>query len=138
MARFYSLCASSFLQDRELWESLAKNEEGHARRAEEFKLLVAAGKEDYEPDRFNVAQLNTYRTGLEAEIHRLEKGEIGRRQVLAIARDYEQTLVEKQFYRVVRSPRPEYLVISEEIECETRAHFQRLLDYLRDHFPPAE
>jgi rubrerythrin len=137
MARFYALCASSYPQDRALWEELAGNEEEHARRAEEFKQQVSARKEDYEPDKFNLAQLHTYRTGLEVETQRLRSGEIGRRSAVMIARDYEQTLVEKRFYKVVRSSRPDYLKISEDIERETRAHFQRLLDYIRDSFSPA-
>jgi hypothetical protein len=46
---------------------------------------------------------------------------------LSIAQDYENTLVEREFFRVVKSGLPEYLKIKETIETETGKHRETLI-----------
>lgn len=135
MARFYALCASAFPQDTELWDGLRRDEEEHARLVDELRQLAKEKKADYTLDKFNAALLNTYLAGIEDEIRRFKNGKIGRRQALSIAQDYERTLIERQFYNVVKGPQPEYGQISQRIDQETHTHFQKLRQYIQERFP---
>ncbi len=134
LARFYSICASSFPQDKDLWDGLARDEEEHARLVDELRQIVTERRAECAPEKFNPALLNTYLFGIKAEVDRLKKGEMGRRQALNIAKDYEHTLVENKFFKVIQSPLAEYEQISRRIEQETQAHFQRLLRYFQEKF----
>lgn len=106
VARLYSEFAIAFPEDHVLWEGLRDDEEGHAHRVDELKKLVAANREEFIPDKFNTAVLNTYLTGLNDNVRRLKNGEIKRHQAAVIAKDFENTLVEGSFYRVARSTLP--------------------------------
>ncbi|HOU48745.1 MAG: hypothetical protein GYA74_01165 [Acidobacteria bacterium] len=133
--RLYAGFAAAFPEDAPLWDVLRAEEEGHARRVDELKRLVEADRQAFHPDKFNPAALNTFLAGLRESLRKLEKGEIWRRQALAVAQDLENTLSERAFYRVVQSELPEFNKLVEDIDRETRAHQQRLLEFIRLHFP---
>lgn len=135
LSRLYAGFAAAFPEDAPLWRGLAYDEEGHALRVDELKALVVANRDAFHPDKFNSAALNTYMKGLEGNIQKLEEGRIGRRQALALALDFENTLVEAGFYRVVRSEIVQFERIAEIIEEETQRHRRTLIDYLNRVFP---
>ena len=134
VARLYAEFAAAFPEDRALWEGLISNEEGHARRVEELKGLVVSDRDAFEPDKFNPAVIKTYIAGLEDGIRRVKNSEIHRHQAVILARDFENSLVEGQFFRVVRIALPSFKQISGEIVRETQTHRPRLIDYLQTHF----
>lgn len=130
LGKFYGQCASSFPEDKLLWEKLEKDEENHVRLVAELKKIMSEKKENFELWKFNIFALKTYSKGLELQILRLEKGEVQRRNALFIARDYENTLVEKKFYAAVKSDDPEYKNIKNRIEKESESHLEKLNDYI--------
>jgi hypothetical protein len=79
--------------------------------------------------------LATFRKGIEDNINRLLRGEIGRRNAFFIARDHEKTLIEHSFYNAIKSENKDYLQIQKRIEIETQNHFQKLENYIQTLFP---
>jgi len=131
LGKFYGQCASSFPEDKLLWEKLEKAEEHHARLAAELKKIMSGKEEKFELWEFNIFALKTYSKGIELQILRLEKGEIQRRKALFIAQNYKNTLVEKKFYATVKSDDPEYKNIKNKIEKEAEFHLKKLNDYIK-------
>ncbi len=135
VAELYRRFAVSFAEDRVIWEDLSQDEEGHATMVSELKSVLLKNGSPLEVERTNLAALGTYRKGIEDQIDRLRRGELGRQKALFIARDFERTLVERRFYDLIRSANPEYRTIQEKIRKETELHLQKLENYIRTLFP---
>ncbi|MCX6573775.1 MAG: hypothetical protein NTX99_07255, partial [Candidatus Aminicenantes bacterium] len=82
VADLYRRFARFFPKDRELWEGLSRDEEGHAAAAAELKGLLAGVEAPKTVGRTNIAALSTSKKGLEYHVHRLERGEINRTKAL--------------------------------------------------------
>jgi hypothetical protein len=134
IAQLYTAFAAAFPEDALLWDDLRAEEIVHANRAAALKAMVVENRDAFAPDRFNPAVLKTYLSGLADNARRLKNNEIGRRQALVIARDFENTLVEGSFFRVVKSTLPEFEKLAEQIELETKVHKHKLDDYLKERF----
>jgi hypothetical protein len=130
VAELYRRFARFFPKDRELWESLSADEEGHAAAAAELKGLLAPDRAPSIHERVNLAALGTYKKGLEYHFHRLERGEINRTKALFTARDIERTLVEKAFYELVQSEDPNYRAGQARVDGETKSHLEKLEAYI--------
>lgn len=130
MESYYSACLSAFPEDKNLWEGLRAEEANHAAWIAGIKEVVSEKRDQFELGKFNIMALETYRSGLEAQIERIKKGEMKRINAMAVARDYENTLVEKKFFLVVKSSLPEFNALTEKIEAETSRHFSLLEDYI--------
>jgi hypothetical protein len=135
VAELYRLFAQAFPPDRIFWEELGRDEENHATLVTELKNTLFKNGWAFEVGKVNHLVLNTYRHGIEGQIKRLHRGELGRRNALFIARDFEKTLVEHGFYSLVRSENKDYLAIQARIQKETEAHLQKLENYILTLFP---
>ncbi len=130
IADLYRRFARFFPKDRELWEGLSRDEEGHAAAAAELKGLLAGAEAPKTVGRANIAALSTYKKGLEYHVHRLERGEINRTKALFTARDIEKTLVERAFYDLVQSDDPGFLAGRARVTGETKSHLEKLEGYI--------
>lgn len=128
---FYGRCAFFFPEDKHLWEELKSEEIKHAGQVEELTTIFTEKKEEFLLGEFNPVALKTYLEGIEDQRDRLEKGELTRDNALFIARDCEDTLVEKKFLRAVESDEPEFIRLTEQIEQEEKEHLEKLDDYIK-------
>jgi 1,2-phenylacetyl-CoA epoxidase catalytic subunit len=135
VAELYRRFSRSFAEDRVIWEDLSQDEEGHAAMVTELKQTLLRNGSPFEVNRLNLASLTTYRQGIENNLSRLQRGELGRQNALFIARDFERTLIEHDFYASIRSDNPEYRAIQDKIKKETELHLQKLENYIRTLFP---
>jgi len=131
LGEFYSRCAFFFPEDEQLWEELKSNEIRHAEQIDEIVTMVKEKTEKFLVGEFNPAALKTYLESIEDQRDSLEKGEINRNNALFIARDYENTLVEKQFHRAVKGVDPKFIHLTEIIEQEEREHLEKLNNYIK-------
>jgi hypothetical protein len=135
VADLYRRFAYSFVEDRVIWEDLCRDEETHASMVTELKNTLLKNGSPFEIGKINLAALSTYRRGIERHLERLRSGELGRRNALFIARDFERTLVEHRFYESIKSQNPDYRAIQARIQKETELHLQKLENYIRTLFP---
>ncbi|NIM90217.1 MAG: hypothetical protein GTO17_04635 [Candidatus Aminicenantes bacterium] len=131
LGEFYGRCAFLFPKDAQLWQELKGDEMRHAEQIDEVVAMVEEKAEKFLAGEFNPVALKTYLAGIKNQRDRLEKGEIGRDKAFFIARDYENTLVEKKFHRAVKSIDPGFMHLTEQIEQEEREHLEKLDDYIK-------
>ncbi len=134
VGKLYTAFARAFPEDAPLWMSLAAEEERHAERIDELKEMITRDRPQFTPDKFTAAGLKTYLDGLGESRRKLASGEISRRQALVLARDFENTLSEGAFYRVVQSGLPQFKKICDLIDLETATHRLKIQAYLATRF----
>jgi 1,2-phenylacetyl-CoA epoxidase catalytic subunit len=135
MAELYRRFSHFFVQDRVFWEDLSQDEESHAVMVTELKNTLLRNGSPFEVGKLNLFALGTHRQGLESQLIRLQRGELERRNALFIARDFEKTLIEHNFYESIRSANPEYRAILDKILKENEFHLQKLENYIKTLFP---
>ncbi len=132
LAAFYGRCADAFRIDRDIWKELEADERSHVDFVSELKSMMILRPEAIEPGKVGLPALQTYKKGIEEQIFRLERGEIPRMNALFIARDFENTLIEKAFYSVLRSRYPEFMALTGRIDAETQRHRDKLNAYIEE------
>ncbi len=65
-------------------------------------------------------------SGIKANIQKLVKGEIARKNIFFIARDLEQSMLEKNYGEVVKTNNPEFQSLMKEMISDTASHRDQL------------
>lgn len=122
-AEFYRNCAETWEDDREFWMGIVVEEEKHARNIEKMSQLVSLKPERFEIGRpFNQMSIRTIMTGVNDNLKRLREGLISNERALLLARDMENSVIEKNYGEIVRTSDIEYLNLLKEIVQETVNH----------------
>jgi rubrerythrin len=130
-AKFYRACAGVWLGHKALWESLIEEEAGHTNNLKRMAELVAAKPELFQRFRpFNVKSVQTAVAGLEKEINAIEAGGCSLTDVLAFARDFEQSLMEMKYGEIVKTADIEYQTLVKGLMSETLQHKGKICDLI--------
>ncbi|MEW5900467.1 MAG: hypothetical protein AB1715_03285 [Acidobacteriota bacterium] len=135
VAELYQRFAIFFPTDRVFWEDLSADEANHAALVAELKNTLLKNGSPFEIRKVNLPALGACRQGVQGQLNRLERGELGRKSALFVARDFEKMIIENRFYDAIQSEHPEYLVIKDKIRKETEFHLQKLDNYIKTLFP---
>jgi len=135
VAELYRHFSHAFPSDRVFWQTMAGDEESHAAMVSDLKTTLLQNGWSFEVAKISLAALHNFRLGISGQIERLRRGEIGRRNALFIARDFEKTIMEYRLYDTIRSDNKDYQAIRDRIRKETEAHLQRLDNYIMTLFP---
>jgi hypothetical protein len=126
LAAFYGLCPDDTPDGRAFWGRLAQEEIGHAQIVQRMADIIAERPHAFEPNRaFTVAAMQTFLTYVESLIQRLRTNELPRtdqRRLLCLARDLEQSLLERKSGEIVKTTDEEFTSLLRTIVKETIAH----------------
>ncbi len=134
MSLLYRKCGQVFPAEKEFWEWLSKEEELHAYYIQEMIELLRDSPGEYKRGRpFNRKALITVIRGVEYNIEHLSSGKKGMLQMLSIALDIENSLIESKFREFILSENDDYKKLSEKIAGDTSFH-KRKIAYKKDEF----
>jgi len=123
LAEFYRTCAQIWEEDKEFWLNLERQENIHAQNIDRMAEIISKKHERFESYRpFNPGAIKTMISGIENNIRRLKSGEISKNNVLFIARDIEQSLIEAKYDEIVKTNDIEYQNLVKEIVSQTVVH----------------
>lgn len=132
LADLYRACSQVWERDKEFWTRMQLSEVKHAQNLGSIKKIVLERPERFQFGRsFKPAAIQTSITGIRWNIRRLEKKEIGARNMLFISRDLEQSMLESHYGEVIKSDDPEFQSILKEILLDTLAHREHLKEKIR-------
>lgn len=130
IADLYRRFASAFSADRAFWQDLAREEDHHAALAEELKRSLLKNGSPFEVAALNPTAVAAFRHSIDLQLARLERSEVGRREALFVAKDFERGLIERRLYESVRSEKRDYRASQEKIRRQTEEHYQKLQNYI--------
>lgn len=126
IADLYREFAQAFPEDEALWNELSRDEEAHALLAAKLKAMRGDLELPASVCKLHLAALGTYRKGLEYQLERLKRGELGRQSAMSIARDLERTLVERTSYDLVEGEDEGTRAATGRLRTETRSHLAKI------------
>jgi rubrerythrin len=125
VARLYSACARRWPYEAAFWEGLAREEETHATRIQQLGSLVSKSPDDFEMGSsfpLNEAAIDLVVKYVNNATDQVEKGEMSREKLITLARDLENSLVEKEYAKMLKSRNKQFSDILAAIHKDTERH----------------
>ena len=126
----YEVFAAMFAGQRDLWAGLAADEQRHAASLVALRSsLIAAGRSPY-VSQLRAQAIKTSIGYVESQIARAHAGGTSALEALAIARDLENALLERQFSKLKDSAPTEMKPVLMSLAEETAQHLKTVKDVM--------
>ena len=123
IAEFYHTCADIWGEDKEFWLNLEQQEKNHAQNINKMAELISEKHEHFEFHRpFNPIAMKTIISGIEDNINLLKDRRFSKENILFIALNIEQSLIEARYSEIVKTKDLEYRKLVEEVVNQTAEH----------------
>jgi hypothetical protein len=127
LGEFYRACARMAPDDRDLWSVLEGEEKKHHAMIRRILEMVAEKPDQFRVGRFfNEGALRTFVGWLREKIERMAVGETPVKDLLHLARDVEQSLIESRFCEAVQSDDVVFNELLNTMREETFFHRERI------------
>jgi len=127
LAEFYRECGASWPAEKELWSGLEKDEMVHAQMIRKMADIFLQRPEQFEGNRpFNVISVSVAWAGVQNRLQELKEGRLGGTNLLFIARDIEQSLLEAKPGEILKSRDAEYQNLFQAMVSQTETHKWKL------------
>jgi hypothetical protein len=127
VSEFYRECGDQWPQDKEFWSALEKDEVSHSGSLRKIADMFLARPERFEAHRpYNTASVSLALAGVQSHLQKLKQGQIQAGNILFVARDLEQSLLETKPEEVLKTNEGECAAVLREITSQTQAHKSRL------------
>jgi len=133
ISEFYRECGDFWKQEKDFWASLEKDELSHAESVRKMADILLARPERFEENRpFNPVSLAVALSGIQTNLQKLKEGQLQGPNLLSIARDIEQSLLESKAGEILKSSDREYQNLLHTIESQTHAHRRKLAEKIEE------
>ena len=133
IAEFYQFCGDILPDDRAFWHELAKCERTHADLALNMADLIEMEPGKYRPGKgCNLALVRVLKTHINDLVVRMRAGKIEKKELLAMAADIENSVVELSYKDMVETKVPEYLMMARRLDDDTDGHRSVFEERLRN------
>lgn len=126
-AEYYAECAKLFPQNAQKFETLNKHEKIHAAIFEKIKQSVEANPDKWTKGDFHISTLKIVVEDVQEKIEQLKSGKLKKEFIISYAADLEKSLIEKNFFKALKTSIKEFEIFFEKLENETANH-QKLLE----------
>ena len=133
VAELYRACSQTWLVDKEFWADMEKAEMKHAENINKMNRIVSEKPERFEMGHvLKPAAIQTSISGIKSNIQRLKKKELFQKNMLFIARDLEQSILESHYADIVRTNDVEFQALINQVLSDTVAHREWLNKKIRE------
>jgi hypothetical protein len=127
VSEFYRECGDQWPQDKEFGSALEKDEIAHSGSLRKMAEMFSARPERFEANRpYNPASISLTMAGVQSHLQKLKQKQIQAGNILFVARDLEQSLLETKPGEVLKTNDGECATILREIPSQTQGHRRRL------------
>jgi len=129
IAQFYALCSQVLDTEKDFWSEMAASERRHVDHLHRMRDLVRDAPQDFRPGaNFNPASVRLFEIKVRNLPDRKEVAELGRRELLGLIEEIENSAVELDYDKAVVTANEEFNLLAREIEAETSAHQQTIAE----------
>ncbi len=127
VSEFYRECADRWPRDKEFWSSLEQDEISHSGSLRKMADILLARPERFEAHRpYNPASISLALAGVQDHLQKLKQGQIQAGNILFVARDVEQSLLETKPGEVLKTDDGECAAVLRQITSQTEVHKSKL------------
>ena len=129
IGELYQLCSQKWEADKDFWLNLSAQENAHAEFAKEMKqeFLNKTPEFTLNPN-FSIIVIDSIILYISGIITKLKKDLFTKNQMLIIAHDTENSMIESNYQRIVTTKNPEYLKRVNILIQQTQEHKKLISD----------
>ncbi|MFA5857475.1 MAG: hypothetical protein WC955_00250 [Elusimicrobiota bacterium] len=129
VGELYLLCANKWKEDKHFWIDIAGTEAKHAEYLQQMMDMIITNPNKFSYNRpFNITAVETMIKFVKKNIERLNKDEITKDNMLFIARDFENSVIEQKYVEIIDTLDLKYKELMNRIVEETFEHRKMLID----------
>lgn len=128
MAGLYSFFARKFPKYNELWLSMSKQELNHADQVKKLWIMAKENKIVFNENLTKSYTVSRVIDSVKNAYKQADSGQFKEINALAYSRDFEQSIIEKEFYNYFTTKDPAARMIINGIKNETLMHQSKLKD----------
>ncbi|MEA2081933.1 MAG: hypothetical protein U9O97_04280 [Elusimicrobiota bacterium] len=133
MSYLYRECSKADAGREDFWARISEQEVGHAAYIDKMIGIIGDKAQLFSAGRnFNITAVKLVIDGIKSDIEKVKSGKIKGNQLLFMASDLEQSLLEKEFTEIVKSENSQYTELADRIMEETFMHRTLLEREIRD------
>ena len=127
ISEFYRLCGDVFADEKDFWHDLAASERTHAEAALRMADLIAEEPGKYKPGlSFHAVSIRLFSLHLSDLVESMRAGKINKNELLSMAVDIEDSVVELNYGDMIETAVPEYRTLARRLAEETGEHRHKL------------
>jgi rubrerythrin len=126
VSSLYKTCALKFPDFAEFWQKLATEEKAHAEVLRELAKQLTAQRVFLKERKFNVTGVQSTIDYVNKQEEHVKSNSVTLLQVLALAHDIEQSIIERDFFEVFETDSPSMKKEFEALRKHTSEHAGRL------------
>ena len=126
IGRLYERYGEAFPSMRDQWLSLADQEKTHASLLRGLQAALPPGQLLFNLERFSTFRIAAILRYIEGRMQGVESWEPLPVEALSVALNLENTLIEADFYGIVRCDAPEFKYVAARLAADTRRHAAEL------------
>ncbi len=129
IGELYQVCSTKWKEDKDFWLSLSEQEKAHAEYAKEMKQEFLNKTQDFivNPN-FSIIVIDSIILYILSIITKLKKDLFTKNQMLIIARDTENSLIETNYQKIATTKNQEYLKRLSILIQQTQEHKKLISD----------
>ena len=123
IAELYEACSQVWKIDAPFWLEIVQEERKHTAAIKQIQNIISSSPEQFTSNEpFKPIALQTFIHMIKEILKKVNNGQLTRDNILSIARDIEQSVIETKYNRFVKTDNSEYNQLVEQIVTETHMH----------------
>jgi len=123
LASLYKTCGETFPEDQLFWAGIARQEEIHAQSIGTMAELVAQRPQEFDfGSAFNSIKIAHIRSIIDNYSDQVKNQEITRHKTLLIACDIEESVLEANYCKVLKTSNAQFMAVMETLDKDTAIH----------------
>lgn len=123
LSRLYETCSQLWQEDSAFFMAIKSEEDQHEKNLDKMTEMISS-----KPDRFELGRpvllvaIQTFIVGMNKTMENLKLGQISKEKILYLARDYENSILEKNYHEIVKTSDVEYRALATQLVRESAVH----------------
>ena len=122
LSELYAAYMHKFPTRSEFWRDIAQEEVSHGRWIRTLEMRVEEGGVMFSEKRFNIDALNDFYVFVQQQIARVKENDLPLIAALVVSKEIEESMLEKDFFRVFSGDSPELEILLLALEYSTKKH----------------
>lgn len=123
LAALYKTCGETFSEDQHFWAVISRQEEIHAQALGTMAELVSQEPQEFEfGSAFSSNKIAHIRLIIDNYSDQVRNKEIARNKALIIARDIENSVLEANYCRFLKTSNARFMAVMDTLEKDTATH----------------
>ncbi len=130
IADLYASYAISIPEMAEFWQALSNKETGHAGLLKSMNKQLKTGHIFHNIGRFKLDHIENFLCLIQEATTDANNHSISKKAAIKTAVGIESSILDAEFYNIVKSDSPDYRIIAEKLSSDTNEHLKSVQDML--------